>query len=297
MSTHSNKSMNHLGSRLWQYQKERFPVVLIVTTFAVVLSSAAIVLPKTISYAENTIPILIATITGYLFMFTIRAYDEFKDHHFDNEHHKYRPVQRGLISLQELDVLNWLGLLIQSFINAFTSAFWWWVAALAYTLFARAEFFVREWIRKHFIFYNIVSLLQIFFLQIYVYAVIYPQFSWANPLIYAHFAFVLLNAGILEMGRKMFRKETSGKDSYSDRFGFRGAALGYAWLITITFILYINMAFYTSVPAWAIWISVVALILKLLSIIFYVLKKSESFLQVSAIVFYLVLHFAMAVGG
>ena len=73
--------------RLYVYQKERFPVnVLTFTTLAVILSSFAISFHNSIpnSYIST---ILLALLSGMIFMFHIRVLDDSKDNQFDNQYH------------------------------------------------------------------------------------------------------------------------------------------------------------------------------------------------------------------
>ena len=235
--------------RFYKYQKERFPfVVLIFTTLSVVLSSVAVVAVSNAKLSDYNLEIFIGTVTCLLFMFNIRVFDDFKDNKFDNKYHKERPVQRGLITIKELNLVNFCFILIQILLNLIfakeTLIFW--ILAMVYSLIARKEFFVKKFIKKHFILYNFLNTLQIFFLQIYLYALIEPMSSIKEPLLIIHFVFVLANAVILEIARKLksVKKESSGRDTYSGRYGVKKASLTYFFSIFFSFTLFLIIIFW-----------------------------------------------------
>jgi 4-hydroxybenzoate polyprenyltransferase len=233
----------NLLSRFNEYQKERFPfAVLTFTTLSVVLSSAAVAVTTDIPLSSLKIQIIIGTLTCLLFMFNIRVFDDFKDKSFDNQFHKKRPVQRGLISLKELNIINLISIAIQVILNLFMSinAFIYWILAMCYSLIAKKEFFIKKYIRKTFILYNFLNLMQMFFLQIYLYALIEPNFSFKDPLLFIHFIFVLSNAVILEVARKMKskREESKGMDTYSGRYGVKKSAFIYSGSYLVTYLLF-----------------------------------------------------------
>ena len=90
--------------RIFQYQKERFPVLghgVLISAF----TFSAVSYSRICRGAEGFIPIkdfligIWATIT--LFML-VRIFDEFKDKEDDAKYRSYLPVPRGLVSLKEL---------------------------------------------------------------------------------------------------------------------------------------------------------------------------------------------------
>jgi hypothetical protein len=285
-------------SRFYEYQKERFPfLVLIFTTTSVVLSSMAIVHGYGFDVLNNLKNILIGVITCLLFMFSIRVFDEFKDNKFDRKYHSERPVQRGLISLSELNRINLIFLIFQGILNLFHALipFFYWLLALIYSLVARAEFFIKKFIRRRFILYNALNLLQIFFLQIYLYALIEPNFSWQNPLLLAHFIFVLTNAAILEIARKLKPEDykNPGKDTYSGRYGINKAVTIYTLVYGITYFLFTTMVFKIANSISALLISFIPLGLIILSTSLYCIKPTKinsKLVETIAILFYLSMH-------
>ncbi len=284
-------------------KQERFPfAVLVFTTFSVVLSSAAMVIPKNAQWSDLILPIFVGTITCLLFMFSIRVFDDCKDVVFDNQYYANRPVQRGLISLKELQSINSLAIAVQIVINVMMSVhvFVYWVVAMAYSLFAKAEFFSKQQIRKKFMLYNFLNLMQLFFLQIYVYVLVQPVLDLKNMLLYIHFIFVLANAVILEVARKLKSKsdESQGLDTYSGRYGIRNASLLYASSYGVTYLLFLIIVTLLGLSYTVASISGVLLLLMIFASVFYYKRQSmvsTQVLQGSAILFYLSMHLLIVV--
>ena len=285
-------------SRFNLYQKERFPLaVLIFTTASVVLSSAAVAIPKGNGVFDNLDILIVSFITLILFMFHIRVLDEYKDYRFDSEYHGDRPVQKGIISLKELLILNIAGLFVQVLINLFISptAFLFWLVAFGYTIIAGNEFFMGKWIKKKFFLYNFLNLLQLLFLQFYLYEMIEPSFSFKNELLTIHFVFVLFNVGVLEFGRKLKTKdeETKGRDTYSSRLGIKRASSIFIAICLIVYGLFAFMFFKIDGNPFLFLISLIALNIVTFSTIYYVHiknKQSTLILQGIAALFYIAMH-------
>jgi len=284
--------------RFIEFQNERLQLgVLIFTTAAVVLSSVAVSLPVGDIVSNYYAEILISIFTLLVFMFHIRVLDEHKDFEFDSEHHKDRPVQRGLISLRELFVVDVLCLIVILLINLFfpARAIFFLLLALGYTLLAGKEFFIKSWIRERFFLYNLLNLLQLLFLQFYLYALINPNFSFGNPLLSIHFIFVLFNVGIIEFARKLKSKseETSANDTYSSRLGIKKAVLIYILICLIVYGLFFYMMVTLVFSQFIFVLSLVFLNLVILSTLSYVSKNSKSsalILQSFAALFYIAMH-------
>jgi hypothetical protein len=230
-------------------------------------------------------------------MFSIRVFDDYKDMHFDNKYYKDRPVQRGLITLSELNKINFVSLIFQGIINIVYSfyTFLVWILALSYSLIARHEFFSGKFLRRRFILYNLLNLLQIFFLQIYLYFLIAPGFSFNNILLLIHFVFVLVNAGVLEVARKIKGKEeeSKGLDTYSGRYGVLKASIIYLSICLSSFILFLIMFFNLSNYMWVLFASIIAFLIVVSSLIYYYVNKnklSSKILEGCAILFYLAMH-------
>jgi hypothetical protein len=94
--------------RMYQYQKERFPVVLngiAVLTF----TFSAISFSRICRGAEGFVSLstfLIGCFATFTLFLLVRIFDEFKDRIDDAQYRTYLPVPRGLVSLNELKVIG-----------------------------------------------------------------------------------------------------------------------------------------------------------------------------------------------
>src|SRR5688572_5533581 len=105
-----------LFRRLWVYQWERFPLVIVLLTSIAVLGSTLGILQTKIDIWR----MIAAFITLVLFPFHMRLFDELKDSEHDRKHYPNRPVPRGLILLQEIQQILFFVILFEIVIN-----FWW----------------------------------------------------------------------------------------------------------------------------------------------------------------------------
>ena len=292
------KDKRNFFRRLYEFQKERLQLeVLIFTTSAVVLSSVAVSLPSGESMFSYLTEIIISFITLLLFMFHIRVLDEHKDYDFDSKYHKERPIQRGLISLKELLILDVLGLITIFLLNAFFQirAILFLLIAFAYTLLAGNEFFMKKWIRKKFFLYNFLNLLQLLFLQFYLYSLIDPKFSFKEILLTVHFIFVLFNVGLLEFARKLKIKsqESEARDTYSSRLGMKKSVFIYTLIYLFVYGLFIYMIFNLNFSIYIFLTSLLFLNLIAISPIIYLSwnsQKSTLILQGITALFYISMH-------
>jgi len=292
------KDKRNFFKRFYEFQKERLQLeVLIFTTSAVVLSSVAVSLPPGGNLLSYWKEIIVSFITLLLFMFHIRVLDEHKDYYFDSKYHSDRPVQKGLISLKELLILDIIGLVILFVLNIFFPfrAIIFLFIALGYTLLAGNEFFMKNWIRKKFFLYNFLNLLQLLFLQFYLYSLIDPNFSFKNILLTVHFVFVLFNVGIIEFARKLKSKyeETDAKDTYSSMLGIKKAVLVYTLICFTVYGLFIYMFSILGFKRILFALSLTFLNLVMLSTLIYMSnnnKTSSLLLQGFAALFYISMH-------
>ena len=292
------KDKRNFFKRFYEFQKERLQLeVLIFTTSAVVLSSVAVSLPPGGNLLSYWKEIIVSFITLLLFMFHIRVLDEHKDYYFDSKYHSDRPVQKGLISLKELLILDIIGLVILFVLNIFFPfrAIIFLFIALGYTLLAGNEFFMKNWIRKKFFLYNFLNLLQLLFLQFYLYSLIDPNFSFKNILLTVHFVFVLFNVGIIEFARKLKSKseETGAKDTYSSMLGIKKAVLVYTLICFTVYGLFIYMFSILGFKRILFALSLTFLNLVMLSTLIYMSnnnKTSSLLLQGFAALFYISMH-------
>lgn len=221
------------------YQKERFPIVVLGLSFLpAILSSGAVVA----SQAEFKF-VLIALIVSVVYLLHVRIIDEFRDYEHDLRHHKERPVSSGIISLKELRVIDWLAIVAVSLASLYSGpeALLIAVAMLLYSYFARKEFFLGLQFRRYFYLYNAVNLVQMLLLQVLVYTIANPYFSFTT-LVMVHFLFTTTGTIIFEFLRKVKSPgdDGTGKDTYTWFLGLDNALLIYAALATFNILLFVK---------------------------------------------------------
>lgn len=204
--------------RLWIFQLERAPILAMLTMSALTVGVFATF--ADFSWRTFLIPVAIVT----LYLIQTRTSDEKKDYEHDNKFHKDRPVQRGIVTLDELLLINRLSiasqlLLYASFMDARIFAFG--LLSQGYAFLTRKEFFVREWIRQRFFTYYFLHYIQLVILNLAILNIVKPIGVAYWQLI----TFVMLNIIIVELGRKMFAVEDdTTDDTFSAQLGHKGSA-------------------------------------------------------------------------
>ncbi|HII69052.1 TPA: hypothetical protein HA270_04195 [Candidatus Woesearchaeota archaeon] len=246
-------------------------------------------------------PIGIATITVVLFMFHMRVFDDMKDKRFDDRHHPSRLIQKGKISLKALLVIDLLGIAVQFILTLLYSvnAVIWLLFAYAYAALAGADFMAGTVLRRHFFLYNLLNILQLFFVQLYIYAMFTPFFSLTDPGLFIHFLFAIGNAGILEIARKLKapEQESTGNDTYSARLGIDGAAVFFVTLCLFIYGLFLALFFSQPYTTSQFLLSFAAPAVVCIAAIAYALLRkglSAAAIPGAAIFFYLVTHGSLA---
>lgn len=289
----------NLLKRFNTYQKERFPLaILIFTTAAVVLSSNAVTSSPLSIYS-----FIAGFVAGILYLFHIRVVDEVRDSLHDRTFHTYRPIPRGTISLKELKTMDLVGILaflaialtfgIQTFVIG--------IVALLYTFLAGKEFFLGEKIRSRFFIYNAINLVQMVLLQFFVYSLFSSNWYESN-FVWIHLIFIFINAILLEVLRKIkiAPEESVGHDTYSWHIGFKYSLLVFIVFAFISYLTFLYLIFKNSPSFVSIGVSVFFMVSLLLSAIAHNKKrskKSENYLYLSTLVMYvglnIIIYFAI----
>ncbi|MGI9262082.1 MAG: UbiA family prenyltransferase [Woeseiaceae bacterium] len=210
--------------RLWQYQKERFPLV--AHGSMVIVFCVSVMLFAALQGGEfpGLIRVLAASVSTLIMFFLLRVADEFKDFEIDSNYRPHRAVPRGLVSLRELGWLAGSGAVLQ-FLIALTIdvgllpiliIVWAYIALMTH------EFFVGEWLVRTPSAYLLSHMLVMPLIAFYVLA-----FDWlpgGNRLPDGLAWLLLLSFGaglVLEIGRKVKAPETErdGVETYSALWG------------------------------------------------------------------------------
>ena len=262
--------------RLWEYQRERFPVVkhgVLIASF----SFCAVCLSALLR-GDTAWPNLQTTITAFiclfLFFLQLRVADEFKDHENDKKYRPERPVPRGLVRLGEL---KWLGI-ISGILQLLLSFFlhprliilllivWVYMAMMS------MEFFVHEWLKKHPFTYLWTHMLIMPLIDLFATGCDWLRFATLPPEGLVWFLIIsFFNGIVIEIGRKTWapEQEREGVESYSADWGIKPAIL--VWITSITLSLIYACLVATKIMFFTpvlVWLSVIAFILLMLGIVF-----------------------------
>ena len=225
--------------RLYQYQKERFPI-LVHGVLIAAFSFSAIGYSRQLRHASGFIPMsqyLLCVLTNLSVFFLLRVADEHKDKEDDLKYRPYLPVPRGLVSLKELRVAGFVLLTIALLANVL------WVPAmlvlllitLGYLLLMRYEFFIPAWLRRHMGWYMLSHMFIIPLADIYA-----SGYDWKlagaspKPGLLFFFGVSYCNGIVLEIGRKLRapEDEETGVETYTRLWGLKTATC--LWLLVLS---------------------------------------------------------------
>ncbi len=219
-----------LARRYWVYQWERLPLLPLIL-MGLVSNAAVMKAADVFSWTR----LLAGTVLVTAYLLQIRFADEPKDFEHDNKFYPSRPVQRGVITLRELTMLR--NIMIGIFFATAIILQSWPIFLLAclqqfYSYLTRKEFFIRDWLRMHFLTYMFSHYLQLLILGWLIITVL--QLPEGQKILY--FGFALLSMAVVEVSRKMQEADNNAAgDTYSAVLGalkatgfFIGFVIGYA---------------------------------------------------------------------
>ncbi|WBO83292.1 UbiA prenyltransferase family protein [Hymenobacter yonginensis] len=163
------------------------------------------------------------------FFFRLRVFDELKDYAADAINHPQRVLQRGLVTLPQLQQLAWLGAAGELVWSARMgrAALGGWALTLGYSVLMRYEFGVSAFLKRRLVLYAFSHML-IMPLVVYwlwqAYQLFQPDGA-TPPRFWLLAALSLLGGFAFELARKTHAPaaERPGIDSYSRTLGYRGA--------------------------------------------------------------------------
>ena len=205
--------------------------------FVVHHASTALSLPSVL----NT---LLVALLVLAFLLRTRVTDEFKDYKHDTANYPNRPLQRGLVTRDQLFKLGVGAFAVELgcaaacgiFNDTLTSAGWY-LAVLAFSYLTAKEFFAPRWLARHFTIYFVSH--QILFVCFAIWA--YNTFGGATAerrdySQTALVAFVLLMAAVEIVRKYELRYSPDGtlvQDTYPAVWGKKWAALVLATLVVV----------------------------------------------------------------
>jgi len=172
------------------------------------------------------------TLLGMVFLFCIffhlRVFDEHKDYADDCNHYPDRILTRGLITLTHLKILGGIAIVLELACAAISG--WPAIVAVCATIFFSwvmlHEFFVRAWLRAHFIVYAIAHMLIMPLMTATIFSFTMQRPFWDAPwLFWAYAAADFFAFANWEISRKIRlpEDEIDGVSSYSKEFGMFSA--------------------------------------------------------------------------
>ena len=236
-----------LRARLWEYQKERFPVagfVPLISAF-VFSSSAFSRLSRGIADFIPWPRFMVGAFTTIALFFLLRVLDEHKDQDLDRRYRPELPVPRGLVTLGELRsfavgllaVALLLNLLVtpRALIAMVPIALW-------IGLMTR-EFFVRDWLRAHPAVYLLSHMVVLPVIDVYT-----TGLDWLAegveppPALVLFLGVTFANGILLEIGRKVRAPgdEREGVDTYTAAWGRPVAVVAWAVALASSLLLAIQ---------------------------------------------------------
>jgi 4-hydroxybenzoate polyprenyltransferase len=254
--------------RLAAYFAERFPLLahgLLILSFysSNQFLANALVQPGTpMRYDARS---LMGYVTMLCVFLHLRIFDDHKDYLEDCRNFPDRVLQRGEITLAELKRIGALAIgleLVLGIINgpAVLASV---IIVLAYTLLMLKEFFIRNWLKRHFLIYVSVHMLIMPLLALLVFSFATGRYPWEAPgwfWVYSLVGFFV--AFNWEVSRKVRAPdEIDGLDSYSKQFGTYGAAYLVLLIRVVDTGLVTLVAIHLGLSAWFyVWLLILFLV-------------------------------------
>ena len=200
------------------YLLERFQII----PLSILVASDILVIYR-ITYNQNILiwKYVIYFMFVILYLFHNRLADDRRDYDFDKKFYPNRAVQKGLISLRQINNLSYIAIFLMLIIAGSFSFFSLAIFTLLilYTLVAKKDFFLpKDFKEKHLFVYNFLNMLQILSLQIFIYVSIINSLDFTH-FIYSHILFVFILSIQVEISRKIKPEISLANDLYSDRMG------------------------------------------------------------------------------
>lgn len=224
---HTSTAEQALGrlTRLWIYQKERFPIF---QTALLVWFFTAATLCVSAQLAERPLPplwnFIAVWLTVLIIFFQMRACDEYKDLETDTRYRPERAIPRGLIKLQTVLLIALSACVIAAAATASLSPrllvplalVWVWLFVMT------NEFFVPEWLTSKPFLYLVSHMMIMPIIDLYVSGAEWIEHGQYPPHgLWIFLVLSFLNGCVLEFGRKVWapENEREGVETYSKLLG------------------------------------------------------------------------------
>ena len=309
---HELTTESSLTARLGAYLNERFPLIshgILIISYYSSNQFLAEILTKPDEKLKYTIGSLLGAITLFCMFLHLRVFDEHKDYEEDLKHYPDRVLQSGLISLKHLKILGAIAIGLELLLSAIwmplgkPAALVAVVIAIVYSVLMPKEFFVGQWLKRHFLVYTVSHMLIMPIFGLVVFSFATGQYPWEAPpwfWVYAFVGFfVTLN---WEISRKIRapEQEIDGVDSYTKIFGTYGAAYAVLIVRVIDTGIVALVGWHIGASAWFYWALVGLFFLCLIGFYQYrfntsakTAKRMETYAGLYIIAFDLILAFEL----
>jgi 4-hydroxybenzoate polyprenyltransferase len=215
------------SKRLRAYLRERFPLPSHIS-MVVIYFLANQFLAQVLGDPGQPLRIGWFSLLGMIFLFCIffhlRVFDEHKDYKEDCQHYPGRVLSRNLITLNHLKMLGGMAIATEIICASISGKDA--IVAVCATIFFSwvmlHEFFVREWLRRHFIIYAIAHMLIMPMMTATIFSFTMRRPFWQAPwLFWAYAAADFFAFANWEISRKIKlpEQELEGVPSYSKELG------------------------------------------------------------------------------
>lgn len=254
-----------LGTRLWTYQSERFPLLrtgLLLAMFTAASISVSANLAHRASPGVWTF--FVAWFATLMIFFQLRASDEVKDFDDDRRFRPERPIPRGLVSLRLIVGLGLACAPLAALIAASLGLsvllplglVWLWLGLM------NAEFFAPHWLKARPFLYLVSHMAIMPLIDLFVTATEWLPHGAEPPAGLGWFlGLSFANGCVLEIGRKVWapQSERAGVETYSTLMGPRRAAALWLAAACLAYALLIGVGLSVGAPLIVAAIGAVAL--------------------------------------
>ncbi|MFA7369437.1 MAG: UbiA family prenyltransferase [Kiritimatiellales bacterium] len=213
--------------RLSAYVAERFPLTNHIS-MVIIYFLANQFLAQVLGNPGRPMRIGWFTLLGTIFLFCIffhlRVFDEHKDYADDCRNYPDRILSRNLITLTHLKILGAIAIILELLCSAVSG--WPAVVAVTATIFFSwvmlREFFVRTWLRAHFIIYAVSHMLIMPIITATIFSFTMHRPFWEAPWlfwVYAVADFFAFSNWEISRKIRLPEDEIEGVSSYSKEFG------------------------------------------------------------------------------
>ncbi len=285
--------MKKFLKKLYIYQKERFPLLILLFTTLVTIICIAVITETELIFRQ----FLLIYFCALSFLFHFRVIDEIRDFSHDKKHHPKRPVHRGLITIRELLIIDIILLTISFIITFFQGMLPFLISLIfiLFSIFSLKNFGLKKFFEGRLILYHLVNSPSMVLIFLFILASLTSTLVLSN-IIVLYLLFYYINIFLLEIGRKIYldEKKIKSLDTYSYSMGLDNALFLLISLLITNYLLFIFIILVLNSNSVIIFlISFFVVLFSILTLIYYrykPLKKINKLAQLSLFIFFIALN-------